>query len=184
MNLHLLARLKTVSQLTKNTKSFLSTQIKARRMNTSSAGQKSTSKAAPMDKSVLSSVNSDFEENTTKQNKKVSEVREERSSSSATINEKEEFDHSAFLSNWQWLTEYGPGFPVPSDQVVIIQSPDKFYTCLLEKTKLAKRRISLASLYLGSGLQEQKLVRHIMNIIFWFKVRHYTNYPFCIIYLG
>ncbi|XP_021955385.1 CDP-diacylglycerol--glycerol-3-phosphate 3-phosphatidyltransferase, mitochondrial [Folsomia candida] len=73
----------------------------------------------------------------------------------------EEFfdDEKAFLSSWEWLLNYGPGFPVSGGSVKIIHSPDKFYSTLLEKAKKATRRVSLASLYLGSGPQELELVQ-------------------------
>lgn len=72
--------------------------------------------------------------------------------------EKEGFDEQAFLSSWKWVEDYGPGFPVSGNNVKIIHSPDEFYSQILNRTKTARKRVSLASLYLGSGSQEEELV--------------------------
>lgn len=43
-------------------------------------------------------------------------------------------------------------------QITIIYKPEMFYTTLLEKCRHAKRRITFASLYLGTGVLEVELV--------------------------
>jgi len=62
------------------------------------------------------------------------------------------------FGGWEWLAQYGPRYLVSGEDVRIIQSPDDFYRCLLEKSKSARSRISLASLYLGNGKLEKELV--------------------------
>lgn len=48
-------------------------------------------------------------------------------------------------------------------QITIIHKPQIFYTTLLEKCKRAKKRITFASLYLGTGPLETKLVSIIKS---------------------
>ena len=43
-------------------------------------------------------------------------------------------------------------------QVTVIYEPSKFYSKFIEKTKSAKKRISIASLYIGTGKLEIRLV--------------------------
>jgi hypothetical protein len=74
------------------------------------------------------------------------------------VDNEKEFDEATFLESWKWLQNYGPGFPVSGSNVKIIDSPDEFYSCLLDKAKTAQKRVALASLYLGSGPQEIELV--------------------------
>ncbi|KAF2348209.1 Phospholipase D-like domain [Trinorchestia longiramus] len=58
----------------------------------------------------------------------------------------------------KWLATAAPAFPVHSEKIEIITEPRHFYNTLLERTSLAKKRITFASLYLGSGKLEQELV--------------------------
>lgn len=51
-----------------------------------------------------------------------------------------------------------PCFELPADQISCITEPDVFYTTLMANIRTAKRRVVLASLYLGTGEKEQKLV--------------------------
>lgn len=62
------------------------------------------------------------------------------------------------LKNWRWLADRSPGFPVKGENVHVITCPNVFYNTLLEKVACAKKRISLASLYLGNGSMEHELV--------------------------
>ncbi|KAL0113108.1 hypothetical protein PUN28_012370 [Cardiocondyla obscurior] len=64
-----------------------------------------------------------------------------------------------------WLHTVAPAFPVNSSKVIIIHEPQAFYNTLLEKCKNAKERITLASLYLGTGTLETKLVNVINQAI-------------------
>ncbi|XP_014477237.1 PREDICTED: CDP-diacylglycerol--glycerol-3-phosphate 3-phosphatidyltransferase, mitochondrial isoform X2 [Dinoponera quadriceps] len=56
------------------------------------------------------------------------------------------------------LHTMAPGFPVNGFKITIIHKPQVFYDTLLEKCRNAKRRITLASLYLGTGALETELV--------------------------
>lgn len=46
-------------------------------------------------------------------------------------------------------------------QITTLKSPSEFYRTLLERCRLAKRRIVIASLYLGIGQLEKELVSQI-----------------------
>lgn len=46
-----------------------------------------------------------------------------------------------------------------SFQITVIHEPSIFYETVVEKCRTAKRRITLASLYLGTGHLEEQLVR-------------------------
>jgi len=53
-----------------------------------------------------------------------------------------------------------------SRQITIIHKPEEFYSTLLEKCRHANKRITLASLYIGTGALETELVGIIkMNLI-------------------
>ncbi|XP_057341735.1 CDP-diacylglycerol--glycerol-3-phosphate 3-phosphatidyltransferase, mitochondrial isoform X1 [Microplitis mediator] len=60
-----------------------------------------------------------------------------------------------------WLQKSAPGFPIDASKVKIIHEPAVFYSTLLDKCKKAEKRITLASLYLGTGKLEGDLVEAI-----------------------
>ncbi|XP_020300212.1 CDP-diacylglycerol--glycerol-3-phosphate 3-phosphatidyltransferase, mitochondrial isoform X3 [Pseudomyrmex gracilis] len=60
-----------------------------------------------------------------------------------------------------WLRTVAPVFPVNSSKITIVHEPQAFYTTLLEKCRHARKRITLASLYLGTGTLETELVNVI-----------------------
>ncbi|GAB1868592.1 CDP-diacylglycerol--glycerol-3-phosphate 3-phosphatidyltransferase [Camponotus japonicus] len=60
-----------------------------------------------------------------------------------------------------WLRTVAPIFPVNGSKITIIHKPQMFYTTLLEKCERAKKRITFASLYLGTGPLETELVNVI-----------------------
>ncbi|XP_025152893.1 CDP-diacylglycerol--glycerol-3-phosphate 3-phosphatidyltransferase, mitochondrial isoform X2 [Harpegnathos saltator] len=62
-----------------------------------------------------------------------------------------------------WLYTVTPAFPVNGSKITIIHKPQIFYNTLLEKCKNAKKRITLASLYLGTGALEIELVNTIQQ---------------------
>ncbi|XP_018015548.1 CDP-diacylglycerol--glycerol-3-phosphate 3-phosphatidyltransferase, mitochondrial [Hyalella azteca] len=64
-------------------------------------------------------------------------------------------------SSMYWLLNAAPAFPVDPDKIEIITEPHYFYKTLLQKTCQAKTRITLSSLYLGSGRLEQDLVKGV-----------------------
>lgn len=56
-----------------------------------------------------------------------------------------------------WTSDILTGL-ILSFQITIIDEPQIFYNTLLEKCRNAKKRITLASLYLGTGALEAELV--------------------------
>ncbi|XP_044740378.1 CDP-diacylglycerol--glycerol-3-phosphate 3-phosphatidyltransferase, mitochondrial isoform X2 [Chrysoperla carnea] len=62
-----------------------------------------------------------------------------------------------------WLNSLAPCFPVNSTCIQIMNTPQHFYNSLVEKCSTATKRITLASLYLGTGPLEKNLVDTILN---------------------
>ncbi|ETN59812.1 cdp-diacylglycerol--serine o-phosphatidyltransferase [Anopheles darlingi] len=71
------------------------------------------------------------------------------------------FQPAASLQSLAWLHTTSPCFPVSGDRIEVIREPTAFYNTLLEKCTTARRRIMLASLYLGTGSLETRLVHAI-----------------------
>lgn len=65
------------------------------------------------------------------------------------------------LDNLSFLLECAPCFSVNGKNIRIISEPKDFYETLLNRASSAKKRISLASLYLGVG----KLESDFLNVI-------------------
>ncbi|XP_068249659.1 CDP-diacylglycerol--glycerol-3-phosphate 3-phosphatidyltransferase, mitochondrial [Palaemon carinicauda] len=65
--------------------------------------------------------------------------------------------------NFQWLIHHCPVFPINGSKVRVITDPKEFYAELLSKASKAKSRISLSSLYLGTGKLEENLVSTLLN---------------------
>ncbi|KAH8311931.1 hypothetical protein KR044_008674, partial [Drosophila immigrans] len=63
------------------------------------------------------------------------------------------------LDSLTWLHKLAPCFPLRGEQIQVIHEPQHFYQTLLERSSQAKRRIVLASLYLGTGQLEHSLVQ-------------------------
>ncbi|XP_044192899.1 CDP-diacylglycerol--glycerol-3-phosphate 3-phosphatidyltransferase, mitochondrial [Thunnus albacares] len=61
-------------------------------------------------------------------------------------------------THFRWMAEHVPAFRVPGTHIHILTSPDQFYQTMKARIKTAKRRVVLASLYLGTGQLEQDLV--------------------------
>lgn len=64
------------------------------------------------------------------------------------------------LQYFNWMYNVAPCFPVNSSKINIINDPKKFYDTLCERFQTAERRISVASLYIGTGSLEQKLLEY------------------------
>nr|CAG4651953.1 EOG090X08SX [Triops cancriformis] len=62
------------------------------------------------------------------------------------------------LENFTFLFRDAPCFKVNGSQVQVISSPVDFYGTLKDKVSCAQKRITFASLYLGTGQLEQELV--------------------------
>ncbi|XP_030631606.1 CDP-diacylglycerol--glycerol-3-phosphate 3-phosphatidyltransferase, mitochondrial [Chanos chanos] len=61
-------------------------------------------------------------------------------------------------SRFHWIADHVPAFRVPGSHIHILRSPDEFYQVMKARIKTAKRRVVMASLYLGTGPLEQDLV--------------------------
>ncbi|XP_063817381.1 CDP-diacylglycerol--glycerol-3-phosphate 3-phosphatidyltransferase, mitochondrial isoform X2 [Pseudophryne corroboree] len=59
---------------------------------------------------------------------------------------------------FQWVGNLVPEFGISSTKVKILSTPSEFYQVMKTQVKIAKKRIILASLYLGTGPLEQELV--------------------------
>lgn len=53
--------------------------------------------------------------------------------------------------SFEWLDAEAPRFALSGTQVRVLRSPTEFYETLLERSRTARRRVTLASLYLGTG---------------------------------
>ncbi|CAF4845591.1 unnamed protein product [Pieris macdunnoughi] len=62
------------------------------------------------------------------------------------------------LQSFNWIFKDSPCFPVSASKINIITNPKQFYETLSERFRFAKRRISIASLYIGTGDLERKLL--------------------------
>ncbi|XP_054622680.1 CDP-diacylglycerol--glycerol-3-phosphate 3-phosphatidyltransferase, mitochondrial [Dunckerocampus dactyliophorus] len=60
--------------------------------------------------------------------------------------------------HFRWMAEHAPAFRVNGARIHVLTSPDQFYQTLKTRVRTAKRRVVLASLYLGTGQLEQDLV--------------------------
>lgn len=67
------------------------------------------------------------------------------------------------LDTLGWLHEFAPHFAISGDAITVIEEPSAFYATILEQCSKAKRRVVLASLYLGVGELEQRLVRGLLE---------------------
>ncbi|ELU09495.1 hypothetical protein CAPTEDRAFT_115742 [Capitella teleta] len=72
---------------------------------------------------------------------------------------------TSVLSSHAWIGKHSPGFRIHGSQVEFLHEPADFYSNLLEQIKKAERRIVIASLYLGTGRMEQKLVDTISETL-------------------
>ncbi|XP_042308518.1 CDP-diacylglycerol--glycerol-3-phosphate 3-phosphatidyltransferase, mitochondrial [Sceloporus undulatus] len=59
---------------------------------------------------------------------------------------------------FQWIRNLVPEFGIASSHVKVLSSPMEFYELMKRQIKMAKHRVVLASLYLGTGPLEQELV--------------------------
>ncbi|CAG2057561.1 unnamed protein product [Timema podura] len=62
-----------------------------------------------------------------------------------------------------WLRSKAPGFSLNGNKVSVISEPSVFHETLLSQCLSSKRRITLVSLYLGTGTLEEKLVSSIQQ---------------------
>eukprot|EP00117_Sycon_ciliatum_P016253 scpid62027/ scgid4597/ CDP-diacylglycerol--glycerol-3-phosphate 3-phosphatidyltransferase, mitochondrial; Phosphatidylglycerophosphate synthase 1 len=60
--------------------------------------------------------------------------------------------------DYEFLSNHAPGFPVDGNTVEVLREPIDFYRTVQNGVRSAKKRVVLASLYLGTGEREQALV--------------------------
>lgn len=60
-----------------------------------------------------------------------------------------------------WLVNAAPCFPVSVRNITILTEPQQFYNAILQGCREARRRVTLASLYLGNGSLEEKIIESI-----------------------
>lgn len=61
-------------------------------------------------------------------------------------------------NEFSWLDEFGPKFGVSAKNIKILHEPSQFYQKLKECIQKAGKRITLASLYIGTGPLEEELI--------------------------
>ncbi|XP_017734865.1 PREDICTED: CDP-diacylglycerol--glycerol-3-phosphate 3-phosphatidyltransferase, mitochondrial isoform X1 [Rhinopithecus bieti] len=62
------------------------------------------------------------------------------------------------VHRFQWIRNLVPEFGVSSSHVRVLSSPAEFFELMKGQIRVAKRRVVMASLYLGTGPLEQELV--------------------------
>ena len=65
---------------------------------------------------------------------------------------------SKINSQFRFLKQFSPCFPVSGDNIKVLDTPAEFYDTLLQGIKSAKKRIVLSALYLGTGSHEKQLL--------------------------
>ncbi|KRK05488.1 uncharacterized protein Dyak_GE28634, partial [Drosophila yakuba] len=73
------------------------------------------------------------------------------------------FPGAPALESLSWLHNLAPCFPLRGDQIQVIHEPKHFYETLVQRIGQAKRRIVLASLYLGTGQLENAMVQTLRH---------------------
>ncbi|KAH8278715.1 hypothetical protein KR018_007593, partial [Drosophila ironensis] len=73
------------------------------------------------------------------------------------------FGGAPALESLAWLHNLAPCFPLRGDQIQVIHEPRHFYETLVQRIGRAKRRIVLASLYLGTGQLENAMVQELRH---------------------
>eukprot|EP01132_Coremiostelium_polycephalum_P001150 gene1150-1457_t len=70
----------------------------------------------------------------------------------------------SFMNESFWnFSSQGPAFAVNPNNIEFIQEPDHFYNELINGIKRSKKRITFASLYLGTGKHEKKMVDEMIS---------------------
>lgn len=64
----------------------------------------------------------------------------------------------SLCTHFRWMAEHVPAFRVLGTRIHILTSPEQFYQAMKARIKTAKRRVVMASLYLGTGQLEKELV--------------------------
>ncbi|ESP04009.1 hypothetical protein LOTGIDRAFT_185397 [Lottia gigantea] len=64
---------------------------------------------------------------------------------------------------FSWLSDVAPCYPIHGDDVLVLTEPKQFYEILKSKARKAKKRVTLASLYLGTETLEAELVDSVQE---------------------
>ncbi|XP_060583180.1 CDP-diacylglycerol--glycerol-3-phosphate 3-phosphatidyltransferase, mitochondrial-like [Ruditapes philippinarum] len=67
----------------------------------------------------------------------------------------------ALHKKFGWMNDHVPCFGVDGDNITVINQPADFYNTFKDMTRNAKRRIVIASLYLGTDRLENELIKSI-----------------------
>lgn len=67
------------------------------------------------------------------------------------------------LLPFEWIASSTPCFPIAASNIKILTHPEQFYNFLLQCCQQAQYRVTLASLYLGVGNLEEKLIHTLAN---------------------
>lgn len=62
------------------------------------------------------------------------------------------------MNRLSWLSDVTPCFPLDGRNVSVLSEPSEFFECLKNLARKSRKRIVLASLYLGTGAKEKQLV--------------------------
>ncbi|XP_022256654.1 CDP-diacylglycerol--glycerol-3-phosphate 3-phosphatidyltransferase, mitochondrial-like isoform X2 [Limulus polyphemus] len=65
----------------------------------------------------------------------------------------------------KWMSDFGPSFHISGDDVEVLRQPSEFYDRLKELASKAKERVTIASLYIGTGTREEKLVSSLRTAL-------------------
>ncbi|MBN3313449.1 PGPS1 protein, partial [Atractosteus spatula] len=58
---------------------------------------------------------------------------------------------------FRWIADHVPAFCIPGHRVRVLRTPDEFFQVMKARIRTAKKRVVMASLYLGTGPLEQEL---------------------------
>ncbi|GIY96968.1 CDP-diacylglycerol--glycerol-3-phosphate 3-phosphatidyltransferase, mitochondrial [Caerostris extrusa] len=74
------------------------------------------------------------------------------------LEEKKFINMNEFNHDLTWLAEYCPEFSISSKNIKVLKEPSDFFNKLKELSRSATKRITLASLYIGTGPLERELI--------------------------
>ncbi|KAM9946225.1 hypothetical protein ACTFIT_004527 [Dictyostelium discoideum] len=112
-------------------------------------------------KSAIPSSHLYIPKKSTLDSRQIGNYSREYSTSSSSSSKKSIFNDT-YLNDLFWqLSSQGPAFEVNPNNIDFIQEPIDFYNHLIDGVKRSKKRITMASLYLGTSKQEIELVKEM-----------------------
>ncbi|KAM9966021.1 hypothetical protein ACTFIR_006209 [Dictyostelium discoideum] len=113
-------------------------------------------------KSAIPSSHLYIPKKSTLDSKQIGNYSREYSTSSTSSSSKKLIFNDTYLNDLFWqLSSQGPAFEVNPNNIDFIQEPIDFYNHLIDGVKRSKKRITMASLYLGTSKQEIELVKEM-----------------------